>query len=103
MTQTHGSRINAPNEIKKVIPIGMGGEIEILDFTAVSHLACPRAEQEGFAGSRGLEPAAGGIGMGVADEKNRLLLVADHAGCQVMRRRALAHHAGGDDKDSAAA
>ena len=44
------------------------------------------------------QPAAGCVGIGVADEEDGVALVADHAQREVVRGGFLAHHAGGDDK-----
>ena len=61
------------------------------------------AEDEFFSGFRRFEPAAGSVRVGVTHEKDGLIFVFNHAHGQVVGRRLLAHHAGSQNKEPAAA
>ena len=80
----------------------MGGEVEVLHFAASGDFAGAAAEYKCRAVFCRLEPAAGRVRVGVADEKNRLAFVADHAGGKVMRSGVFAHHPGGEDENAPA-
>ncbi len=90
------------DEVEEFITVGVGGEVELLEVAAAGEFASGGAEEEALAGLGGFEPAAGGIGVGVADEEDGLAFVFDHAEGEVMGGGVFAHHAGGEDEDAAA-
>ena len=102
MAEEHGAWRDLSDEIEQFLTVGMGGEVEVLHFAASGDFAGAAAEYKCRAVFCRLEPAAGRVRVGVADEKNRLAFVADHAGGKVMRGGVFAHHPGGEHKDSAA-
>src|SRR5206468_10562841 len=72
MAEQYGARGDLIHEVEKFVPIGMGGEIEVLHFAVSSDFAGAGAEQEGFARFGRFEPAAGGVRVGVTDEEDGL-------------------------------
>jgi hypothetical protein len=49
MPQENRSRLNRPNELQQVSPVGMRCEVEIVDFAQLRSLASARAEQKSLA------------------------------------------------------
>src|SRR6266849_3254156 len=80
MAQEHCAGRDLANEIEQFVAIGVGGQVEVLHFTAFGDFAGAAAQNKCSARLGGLEPSAGGVRVGVTDEENRLALVPGHAG-----------------------
>src|SRR2546425_530847 len=102
VAQEHGAGRNLADEIEQFATIGVGGQVEVLHFTAFGDFAGTAAHDEGSARPGSLEPSAGRVSVGVTDEENGLALVADHAGGEVVGGGVFAHHAGREDKNASA-
>src|SRR6185503_3349709 len=102
MAQEHCAGRDLADEIEQFVAIGVGGQVEVLHFTAVGDFAGAAAQDKGSARLGGLDPSAGRVRVGITDEENGLALVADHAGGEVVGGGVFAHHPGGDDKDASA-
>jgi hypothetical protein len=94
---------DAPGEIEEGVAVGVGRQIEILQFAAAGDFAGAGAEDKWFAWFGGFEAAAGGVGIGVADEEDGLARVAQHADGEVVGGGHFGQHASGQDEDSAGA
>ena len=71
VAQEHHPGRHLADKIQHFLAVGVGGEIEFLDFTEAGDL-CRRMGLSTWKVSPGLDgaqPAAGGVGIGVTDEK----------------------------------
>ena len=102
VAQEHGAGRDLADEIEQFAAIGVGGQVEVLHFTAFGDFAGTAAHDEGSARPGSLESSAGRVSVGVTDEENGLALVADHAGGEVVGGGVFAHHAGREDKNASA-
>src|SRR5206468_2839151 len=102
VAQEHGAGPDLADEIEQFAAIGGGGQVGVLHFTAFGDFAGTAAHDERSARPGSLEPSAGRVSGGVADEENGLALVADHAGGEVVGGGVFAHHAGSEDKNASA-
>src|ERR1700690_2343576 len=94
VAEQNGARIDLADQIQEFVSIGMSGQIEILNVTALGDVASAGAKKKCPALPGCAQPASWSIGIRIADEENRLILIADHSGSQHVRGRVLAHHAG---------
>src|SRR5258708_13334991 len=81
----------------------MCGQVKFLNLPESRGLAAASAEEEGLSMFGGFEAGTGGGRVGVTNEENRLVGIADHAHRQIMGGGILAHHAGSDDEEAPAA
>src|SRR5207247_10509134 len=103
VAQQNRAWLDLADELKQIITVGVGRQIEVLGFAQAGGLAAGAAEEELFAALGGFKVAARGVRIGVADKEDGLLFIADHAQRQVVRGGVLTHHAGGNDKQASAA
>src|SRR5947209_7452491 len=101
MPENDGARVNLADEIQKIVPVGMCGQIEVLEFAKSGRVSTAGAKEKVFAVFGGSEAAAGCVRISIAHKENGVRLVAHHAQGQIVGGRVLAHHAGSDDKEPA--
>ena len=102
MAQQDRSRIDFAYKAEQVIPVGVGGEIEVIHFTHTPEFAGAWTEDKVFTLLGCAQLATRGVGVGVTDEEDGVALIADHSSCQIMGGCVFAHHAGSYDKDASA-
>src|SRR4051794_4766301 len=79
VSEKNSARVDAADELQQVIPIRMGSEVKIINFTTASDLATTGAEMNGFAHFRLFEPSARSVRIGITHKEDRMLFLADHA------------------------
>ena len=89
------ARLHLADEFQQRLAVGVRCEVEVAHVAALGQTAHTVAVMKRLPDSCRLEPAAGRRGIGVADEKDAVLRVLDHALGQVVGGGVLSEHPGG--------